>query len=204
MDQIGQIIWSEGGYHKKFIYLESLIKQNCMKKLILSISIAILAITTGYSQLEIGKKAPEWMFTDADKKEFTMDSWAGKVLQINYVDPDEQDLNEPFNEAIDKAVDVEKRISRDTFKGFGIVDCKSTWKPNGLIRSIAGKKAKKYDTTILFDYEASLQQLWGLPEDSYSIVILDKNRICRALFKGKVPEAEIEKTIQLIIQLSKE
>jgi predicted transcriptional regulator len=179
-----------------------------MKKTILTILVALAAVTYGLAQnaekLELGKKAPEWVFTDADKKEFTMNTWAGKVLQVNYVDPDEQDLNEPFNEAIDKAVDVDKRINKEYFKGFGIVDCKSTWKPNGLIRVIAGNKAKKYDTTILFDYDGNLQSLWGLPKDSYSVVILDKNRICRALFKGKIPDSEIEKTIQLIIQLTRE
>ena len=149
-------------------------------------------------------KAPEWMFTDADKKEFTMNTWAGKVIQLNYVDPDESELNEPFNEAVNKAVDVEKRISRDHFKGFGVVDCKSTWKPNGLIRTIAGKKAKKFNTTILFDYDATLQNLWGLPQDNYTVVILDKNRICRALYVGKIPESENEKIIQQIIALTKE
>jgi predicted transcriptional regulator len=144
------------------------------------------------------------MFTDADKKAFTMNTWAGRVIQINYVDPDEQDLNEPYNEVLDKAVKTEHRIDSTQFKGFGIVDCKSTWKPNYLIRIIAGNKAKKYKTTILFDYDGSLQKLWGLPPDNYSVVILDRNRICRALFKGKVPEADVEKTIQLIIQLTKE
>jgi predicted transcriptional regulator len=179
-----------------------------MKKLTLSLLVSILALTYGFSQsnvkLEVGKKAPDWMFMDADKKEFTMNSFAGKVIQLNYVDPDEQDLNEPYNEAVDKAVKVDKRIDSTQFKGFGIVDCKSTWKPNYLIRMIAGNKAKKYKTTILFDYDATLQKLWGLPADNYTVVILDRNRICRALFKGKVPDKEIEKTIQLIIQLTKE
>ena len=179
-----------------------------MKKLIFSLLFTSLTAFALYGQsgakLEVGMKAPEWMFKDADKKEFTMNSWAGMVLQVNYVDPDEQDMNETFNEAIDKAVDVDKRINRESFKGFGIVDCKSTWKPDFLIRMIAGNKAKKYDTTILFDYDATLQNLWGLPKDSYSIVILDKNRVCRVLFKGKVPDTEIEKTIQFIIQLTKE
>jgi predicted transcriptional regulator len=179
-----------------------------MKKLTLSLLFSILSLTYGFSQssvkLEVGKKAPDWMFTDAEKKEFTMNTWAGKVIQINYVDPDEQDLNEPYNEVVDKAVKVEKRIDSTKFKGFGIVDCKSTWKPDFLIRSIAGNKAKKYKTTILFDYDATLQKLWGLPEDNYTVVILDKNRVCRAIFKGKVPDSEIEKTIQLIIQLTKE
>ncbi|MFN8239606.1 MAG: YtfJ family protein [Bacteroidales bacterium] len=175
-----------------------------MKKLILSALFVIMAGSMAFGQLEVGKKAPDWMFTDADKKQFTMNNWPGKVLQINYVDPDEQDLNEPFNEAVKKATDVEKRISKEFFKGFGIVDCKSTWKPNGLIRTIAGNKAKKYDTTILFDYDGKLQSLWGMPKDSYSVVIVDKNRVCRAVYKGKIPDSEVEKVIQLIISLTKE
>jgi predicted transcriptional regulator len=179
-----------------------------MKKLIITFLFTFLAAITIYGQagtkLAIGMKAPDWMFTDADKKEFTMNTWAGKALQVNYVDPDVSDLNDPFNDAVNKAIDVDKRLSRDVFKGFGIVDCKSTWKPNGLIRMIAGNKAKKYGTTILFDYDGVLQNSWGLPSDNYTVVILDKKRICRALYTGKVPDSETEKIIQLIIQLSKE
>ena len=179
-----------------------------MKKMVIVLLISTFALSGVFAQgnvkLAVGMKAPEWMFTDADKKEFTMDTWAGKVIQLNYVDPDESELNEPFNEAVNKAVDVEKRISRDHFKGFGVVDCKSTWKPNGLIRTIAGKKAKKFNTTILFDYDATLQNLWGMPQDNYTVVILDKNRICRALYVGKIPESENEKIIQMILALTKE
>ena len=179
-----------------------------MKKMVIVLVISFFALPGIFAQgnvkLAVGMKAPDWMFTDADKKEFTMNTWAGKVIQLNYVDPDESELNEPFNEAVNKAIDVEKRLSRDQFKGFGIVDCKSTWKPNGLIRSIAGKKAKKFNTTILFDYEGQLQALWGMPQDNYTVVILDKNRICRALFVGKIPESDNEKIIQMIIALTKE
>jgi len=179
-----------------------------MKKMIITLVFSLFVIPVIFGQqnvkLAVGMKAPEWMFTDSEKKEFTMNTWSGKVIQVNYVDPDESELNEPFNEAVNKAVDVEKRISRDFFKGFGIVDCKSTWKPNGLIRTIAGNKAKKFNTTILFDYDAKLQSLWGLPEDNYSVVILDKNRVCRYLAIGKIPATDNEKIIQLIIALTKE
>ena len=155
-------------------------------------------------ELKVGDKATDWKFADADKVEHSMETWAGKVLQINYVDPDESDLNDPFNDAIDKAVDVDKIIPKEYFKGFGIVDCKSTWKPNGLIRWIAGKKAKKYDTTILFDYDAVLQNQWGLPSDSYTVIIVDKNRVVRALYKGKILDSEIPGIIKLIIELTNE
>ena len=179
-----------------------------MKIAIIAVVLSLFALPAIFGQqkvvLAVGIKAPEWMFTDSDKKEFTMNSWAGKVLQINYVDPDESDLNDPFNDAVKKATDVDKTLSKDLFKGFGIVDCKSTWKPNGLIRMIAGNKAKKYDTTILFDYDATLQKNWGLPEDNYTVVILDKNRVCRALYKGHIPEADNEKIVAEIIALTKE
>jgi predicted transcriptional regulator len=69
---------------------------------------------------------------------------------------------------------------------------------------IAGNKAKKYDTTILFDYDAVLQNSWGLPADNYSVVIVDKNRVVRAIYKGKIAESENEKIVQLIISLTKE
>jgi len=177
-----------------------------MKKLIITffLSLMVLPLLIAQKGLEVGSKAPDWMFPDANKKEFTMNSWAGKVLQVNYVDPDEQDLNEPYNEVVDKAVKTENRIDSVYFKGIGIVDTKSTWKPNGLIRMIAGNKAKKYKTTILFDYEGTLHDIWGMPKDSYSVVIIDKNRICRAVYIGKIPEADNEKIIQLIIELTKE
>jgi len=178
-----------------------------MKKLIFTIlftcvSLAYLTGQTG--KLEVGMKAPAWKFPDANKREFTMDSWAGKVLQVNYVDPDEKDLNEPYNEVIDKAVKVESRIDSVYFKGIGITDTKSTWLPDGAIRMIARGKAKKFKTTILFDYDATLQKMWGLPKDNYTVVILDKNRICRYIHEGKIPESENEKLVQMIIGLTKE
>lgn len=179
-----------------------------MKKMIFSILFASLTIISVHGQtgtkLEVGMKAPDWTFTDASRKPFTMESWPGKVLQINYVDPDESDLNDGFNDAVNKATDVDKRISKDLFKGFGIVDCVSTWKPNALIRIIAGNKAKKYDTTILFDYKGILHDLWGMPKDNYNVVIVDKNRIVRAVYYGKIPESDNEKIIQMIISLTQE
>jgi len=178
-----------------------------MKKIIFTLAVVVFAtyaVSAQNVKLAVGMKAPDWVFPDADKKEFSMESWAGKVLQVNYVDPDESELNESFNEVVNKAVDVEKRIDRDYFKGFGIVDCKSTWKPNALIRTIAGNKAKKFNTTILFDYDAKLQNLWGLPKDNYSVIILDKNRICRAIYTGKIPESDYPKLIKLIEDLIKE
>jgi len=171
--------------------------------------IVILLLTLSFmlsaqTKLEVGMKASDWIFEDADGKDFTMDEWAGKVLQVNYVDPDESEMNEPFNDAVKKAIDVDSLISRDKFKGMGIVDCKATWKPNFAIRMIAGKKAKKFNTTILFDYKAELRNAWGLKDDSYNVVILDKERVCRGIVRGKMTDEQIDEYLKLIIKLQNE
>ena len=155
------------------------------------------------SELKQGMKATNWMFKDVDKKEFSMDSWKGKVMMINYVDPDESDLNEHFTDAVKKATDS-KVIDDQYFKGIGIADCAATWKPNFAIRAIAGRKAKKYDTTILFDYDAMLRDAWGLKKDTSNIIIVDKNRVCRAIIRGRVPDDQVDKLIKLIIQIHKQ
>jgi predicted transcriptional regulator len=69
---------------------------------------------------------------------------------------------------------------------------------------IAGNKAKKYDTTILFDYKAVLQAEWGLPKDNYTVIILDKNRVCRYINKGHIPDSDNQKIVDLIVALTKE
>ena len=69
---------------------------------------------------------------------------------------------------------------------------------------IARGKEKKYETTILFDYDASLREAWGVPADDYTVVIVDKSRVCRAIYSGEIPASEHEKIVQLIIELTKE
>ena len=153
--------------------------------------------------LKIGMKASDWSYKDADSKLFTMESWAGKVLLVTYVDPDESDLNEHFTDAMKKAKD-DGLLKDETYKGIGIADCAATWKPDSLIRIIAGRKAKKYNTTILFDYDASLRNAWGLGKDTSNIVLMDKNRVCRAIVRGRVPDDQVAAIVKQAIDLQKE
>ena len=166
--------------------------------------ISIVFAENELGTLKVGMQAPEWIFKDADGKDFTMDVWEGKILQINYVDPDKSELNEAFNDAVKKVIEVDSLISREKFEGFGIGDCAATWKPNFAIRFIAARKAEKFDTTILFDYDAKLRKSWGLKKDSYNVIILDKDRVCRAIERGKITDEKQKALIQLIIDLQNE
>ena len=170
----------------------------------LMLLVSLLFPENTFNRLEVGMQAPEWIFQDADGKDFTMDSWDRKILQINYVDPDVSEMNEAFNDAVKKVIEIDSLISRDKFEGFGIADCAATWKPNFAIRIIAGRKAEKFDTTILFDYDAELRKSWGLKKNSYNVIILDKDRVCRAIVRGKITDEKQKELIQLIIDLQNE
>ena len=171
-----------------------------MKKIIFMLvaSMFLLGTPVLAGELEVGVKASDWSFKDSEKKEFTMESWAGKVLMIQYVDPDESDLNEHFSDALKKAKD-DGRLNSENYKGIGIADCAASWKPDFAIRAIAGKKAKKFKTVILFDYEATLRTAWGLKKDTSNVIILDKNRVCRAIVRGRVPDDQVETLVQLVV-----
>jgi predicted transcriptional regulator len=184
----------------RFIQLEPMEVPMRRGALILLVTVLFTALPVWAGPLEVGSQASDWRFVDADKNEFTMASWAGKVLLINYVDPDESDLNEHFTDAMKKAKD-EGRLKEETYKGIGIADCAATWKPNFAIRAIAGRKAKKYNTTILFDYDAELREAWGLKKDTSNIILLDKNRKVAAIVRGKVPEDQVERLVQLAADL---
>ena len=173
-----------------------------MSKILLMILFsAALFAENSSGRLEVGMQAPEWIFKDADGKDFTMDALDGKILKIDYIDPDEYKMNEPFNDELKKIVIIDSLISRDKFAGFGIVDCASTWIPNFLIRKVAGNKAKKFDSTVLFDYDAKLRTSWGLKKNSYNVIILDQDRVCRAIVRGKITNEKQKELIQLIIDL---
>jgi len=176
-----------------------------MKKVFFTVVLVLLWTVSGAiaGDLQVGDKASDWSLPDADGTMYTMQNWSGKVLLINYNDPDEKDMNEHFTEAMKKAKD-EGLLNDATYKGIGIADCKSSWKPDFLIKSFGAAKAEKYKTVILFDYDASVRSAWGLKKDSANAILLDKNGVCRAIVRGRVPDDQVAVLVQLAADLQNE
>jgi predicted transcriptional regulator len=154
-------------------------------------------------ELAEGMAAPDMAFTDAEGRVHRLEQWRGRVLLVNYTDPDEADLNEHFTDAMKQAKD-QGRLRDERYKGIGIADCEATWKPNLLIRAIAGQKAKKYNTVILFDEQAALRRAWGLARDTANAVLLDRQGICRAIVRGRVPDADVARIVDLAVALQEQ
>jgi len=172
-----------------------------MKKIGLLFFMALFWIgSTAFADgLKVGDRAPDFKLKDSTGKEYTLESpeFKGKVLYVCYADPDEKDTNNHVEDALKKERES-GALDKARYKGFGIVNMKATGMPNFLIKAAIKSKKKKTGAIILLDYDQSILKSWGLKNDSSDIVILDKERICRFIHYGKLPEAKLPEMISII------
>jgi predicted transcriptional regulator len=168
-----------------------------MKKTVLAI-LCVLLLTASMAiaaPLKVGDKAANFSLKDATGQEWNLDSpgWKGKVLLFNCMPLEEAKTNAAITEAInaDKGIDQVNKYS-----GVGVFSAPAA-PAKGVLRS----NMKKSGKIFLIDDDDKVVSLWGLQAGASNIVVLDKNRICRFLFKGKVPAADIAKLLKIIKDL---
>jgi predicted transcriptional regulator len=170
-----------------------------MKKIVFALLLVLLwTVSPAFAAgLKVGDKASDFKLKDSTGAEYTLESpdLKGKVLSIFYVDPDEKDMNSHVEDALLKDPGLDRKVG---YKGLGITNLKATILPNFIIKSIIKSKQKKTGAIILLDYDYTILNQWGLTNDSSDIVILDKERICRYIYNGKLPQEEVAKMIAII------
>ncbi len=170
-----------------------------MKKILASVLIFVLCgvCSVFAAELKVGDKASDFSLKDSSGKVYSLTSaeFQGKVLSVFYVDPDEKDLNAHVENALLKAPGLERNTR---YKSLGISNLRASKLPNFIIKSVIKNKQEKTGAVILLDYHYTILNLWGLKNHSASVVILDKERICRYVFNGKLPPAEVNKVINVI------
>jgi predicted transcriptional regulator len=151
------------------------------------------------AELKVGDKASDFKLKDSTGKEYTLEDprFKGKVLYVAYVDPDEKDTNNHVEDELKKEKDS-GGLDKARYEGFGIVNLKASMMPNFLIKSAIKSKQEKTGAVILLDYDYAILNLWGVKNDSSDVVVLDKERICRYVYNGKLPPEELTKMIQII------
>jgi uncharacterized protein len=177
-------------------FLNSL--EESMKKLVVGVFLALLWNTFAVAaELKVGEQALDFRLKDSLSKEYTLNSseLMGKVLSIFYVSPAEKDMNAHVEDALlkDAGLDRNKR-----YRGLGISNNKASSWPNFVINRIIKSKQEKTGAIILIDDNYAVLTLWGLKNHSSNVIVLDKERICRYIYKGKLPTAEVEKLINII------
>jgi predicted transcriptional regulator len=172
-----------------------------MKKTVFALLLVLLWTVSSAvaAELKVGDKASDFKLKDSTGKEYSLDhpQFKGKVLYIAYIDPDEKDLNNHVEDALIKERDS-GALDKARYQSFGIVNLKASAMPNFLIKSAIKSKQEKTGALALLDYDYTILNQWGMKNDSYDGVVLDKERICRYVYKGKLAPEELAKMIAII------
>ena len=171
-----------------------------MKKTFLAVLMILLwTVAIAAAELKVGDSAAGFKLNDPKGIEYSLDSsqYKGKVVVVFYADPGSKDLNNELQNAL-KAAREAGTLDKKNYEGLGVVNVKDSIVPNFVLRSIIKSKQEETKAIILIDPDYSVLNLWGLTRKTSNIIMLDKQRVCRYLYKGKVPEADIAKVIALI------
>jgi predicted transcriptional regulator len=177
------------------------LKEIAMKKTFLAALMILLWTVSSVvaADLKVGDSAAGFNLKDPKGVEYALDSpqYKGKVVVIFYADPGSKDLNNDIQNAL-KAAREAGQIDKQNYEGLGVVNVKDSIVPNFVLRSIIKSKQEETKAVILIDPDYAVLNLWGLTKKTSNIIMLDKQRVCRYIFKGKVPAADIAKVIALI------
>jgi predicted transcriptional regulator len=182
-------------------YILTHVKEIAMKKTLLAVLMVLLWTVSSVfaADLKVGDNAAGFKLKDPAGVEYSLDSpqYKGKVVVVFYADPGSKDLNNELQNAL-KAAREAGKIDKAVYEGLGVVNVKDSIVPNFVLRSIIKSKQEETKATILIDPDYSLLNLWGLTKKTSNIILLDKERVCRYIYKGKVPAADIAKVIALV------
>jgi predicted transcriptional regulator len=169
-----------------------------MKRIIVCIFLVLLwSTSSAAAELKVGNRTPNFILKDSLGKDYTLTSpeFQGRVLSIFYVSPAESDTNSHVEDALLKDTGLDRPTK---YRGLGISNNKASNWPDFLINGIIKRKQEKTGAIILVDDNYTILKLWGLKNHSSNVVVLDKNRICRYIYKGKLPPEEVSRLINII------
>ncbi len=120
--------------------------------------------------------------------------WGEKNLLIFYVDPDSY-ISGGQNKEFTDNMESSKRAEGENIYGFGIINLKDSWLPNGIVRKVAAARTKKNNALIMADKNLSIATKWGLGDcdNQFVMIIISKEGKLVYYYKGQyTPEAEEE------------
>ena len=127
-----------------------------------------------------------------DDKLFNTNIIKDKKTLLNYVDPDERDLNK---EVMDKL-----EVLQPDINSIAIINLDATWLPNVILEGILKTNQEEHPNTIFVkDFSKELVKLWKLEDDNYNVLVFDKDG--KIIFKeyGKLSKDKEEEFLKLLM-----
>ena len=170
------------------------------QKFVMALVAVVVAAIAGSAQgLVVGKKAPAIMLEGKHGGRVDGTAWksgelTGKVHAVFYVDPDEQEINEHVEQALNK-----EAFPLDKYDSVAIVNMGATWIPNFLISKRLEAKQKQFThTTFVKDQSKVLVRAWGLLDNSYHVLVFDKSGNVAWSKGGKLSSEDVSDLIATI------
>jgi len=168
-----------------------------MKKTIFVVLMVLLWTVSiaAAAPLKVGDKATDFKLKDTLGKEWTLAApeWKGKVILFNCMPTDEFKTNAGVSEAIAKDAGIDKV---NKYVGAAIISA-----PSAVAKAPLRNAQRKMGKVFLMDNDDVVLKAWGLKAGVSTIIILDKDRVCRYINSGKVPNEKIPDLMKLIKSL---
>lgn len=170
-----------------------------MKKIFMVFFFILLcgSLSAWAAELKVGEKAPNFALKDLSGKTYTLDAeeFQGRVISVFYIEPQKKSWNKHVEAALFKDNELDRK---NNYMSLYISNLKGSKMPRLIMKRVIKNKEENTDSLILLDKDYSIINAWGLNNHSSDIVVLDKEKICRYVYKGKLPTAEVEKLISVI------
>jgi len=130
----------------------------------------------------------------SNEKPWTTDSIKNKTTVIFYIDPDFAELNDHVTKALKDA-----KFPPKTLPSVAIINTAATWIPDFAIRSRLEEKQKEFPSTVYaLDLKKYLVSKWGLADDNYDTVAVNKSGSVIFQASGKLIDEQINRLIKLL------
>ncbi len=125
-----------------------------------------------------------------DGRPWRSDELTGKVHILFYVDPDARGDNPELEHALRA-----QGFPLDRFQSVAVINMAATWLPDFVLEGLLDEKQKAYPRTLYIkDLRKRLVALWGLDDDSYDVLLLDRGGRVLAYHHGPL-NAEARKAL---------
>lgn len=175
------------------------------KNITLSVAVGILVIFLSsiiWAFAQTGIRAPRFNVSDGNDIQLDSDSLNGKVIAGFYENRDEIEKNKQLKTVLQKYYFDNLEVSSKNVFMLSVIDASPA---NFITRLIWKKKFLKNTelnrVNVYGDWDGSMKQAYGLPDDESIFIMIDKKGIIRYIYPGKVPEKYFDGIKDLIARL---
>ncbi len=145
-----------------------------MTKILLILGLTIASLP---AEVNMYQTLPLISLADENGGYYNGEAWDSSILQgkttlLMYVDPDENSKGEVFKPSIEA---FEEELDFRKFQILVIINLQATWKPIFMIRSFMKNKVTDFPKrTYVLDNNSVLVKKWGLTDNEYNTLVIDR------------------------------